>query len=144
MQQLPHHYSVSASARAEGEVKLVSGDLELATAAPAEFGGPGDRWSPETLCVGAVADCFVLTFRAIARAAHFPWAALSCDVEGTLDRMERVTRFTEFLVRASLEIAPGTDEQQGLRLLERTEQACLITNSLKGTSRLEAKVVTRR
>jgi organic hydroperoxide reductase OsmC/OhrA len=142
MQQLPHHYSVSASAGAEGEVKLSSGGLELASAAPAEFGGPGDRWSPETLCVGAVADCFVLTFRAIARAAGFPWVALKCEVDGTLDRVERVTRFTEFFVRASLEIARGADEQQGLRLLERTEQACLITNSLKGTSHLEAKVMT--
>jgi organic hydroperoxide reductase OsmC/OhrA len=141
MEQFPHRYSVVASARAEGEVMLESPRLvALVTAPPAEFGGPGDRWSPETLCVGAVADCFVLTFRALARAEKLPWASLRCCVEGTLDRVDRATQFTAFLVRVSLDVSPGIDEARALRLLERTEQACLITNSLKGASRLEAKV----
>jgi hypothetical protein len=37
-------------------------------AAPAEFGGPGDQWSPESLLAGAIASCFALTFRFVARA----------------------------------------------------------------------------
>jgi len=144
MQRLPHHYTVSAIASTEGETRLESPGLQaLVSAAPAEFGGPGDRWSPETLCVGAVADCFVLTFRGIARASKLPWSSLRCDVEGTLDRVERVTRFTSFLVRAALQVPPGTDEAQARELLARTEQTCLITQSLKGASHLEASVETR-
>ena len=144
MEPYPHHYSVVAIASTEGEVTLESNHLPaLTSAAPAEFGGPGDRWSPETLCVSAVADCFVLTFRAIARASKLPWSSLRCDVEGTLDRVDRVAQFTAFLVRVSLQVPAGTNEEQALRLLERAEQSCLITNSLKGTSRLEAKVETR-
>ena len=50
MQSFPHLYSVSARAGSAGEVDLASPGLPaLASAAPAEFGGPGDRWSPETL-----------------------------------------------------------------------------------------------
>jgi organic hydroperoxide reductase OsmC/OhrA len=144
MQPFPHHYTATALASAEGDVELGSGNLPaLVTASPAEFGGPGDRWSPETLCVSAVADCFVLTFRAIARASKLPWSSLRCEAEGTLDRVERVTQFTSFLVRATLQVPPGTDETRARQLLERTEQTCLITQSLKGPSRLEASVETR-
>lgn len=141
MQPLPHLYSVVASAGAEGDVVLSSeGVPQLSSAPPAEFGGPGDRWSPESLLVAALADCFVLTFRAIARASKLPWVSLGCEVEGTLDRVERVTQFTGFVVRASLKVPAGANEEQAQRLLERAEKSCLITNSLKGSSRLEATV----
>ena len=141
MQPLPHHYVALASAAAAGAVPLASQRRPaLASAAPAEFGGPGDRWSPETLLIAAVADCFILTFRAIARASKLEWISLRCEVEGTLDRVERVTQFTSFLVRASLQIPAGANEEQAHRLLERAEQGCLISNSLKGASRLEATV----
>jgi organic hydroperoxide reductase OsmC/OhrA len=144
MRPLPHQYTVIATAKLEGEVCLESDRLPaLVSAPPAEFGGPGDRWSPETLCMGAVADCFVLTFRAIARASKFPWSTLRCEADGTLDRQDRVTRFTAITVRARLVIPPGTDEAQARALLERTEQTCLISQSLKASSHLEASVETR-
>jgi len=143
MQDFPHHYAASARADAEGDVTLESPRLPaLVSAAPAEFGGPGDRWSPETMLVAAVADCFILTFRAIARGSKLAWTSLSCEVEGTLDRVERVTQFTGFRVRASLRVPAGTDEARAKRLLERAEQGCLITNSLKANSQLSLTVET--
>ncbi len=141
MQELPHHYRVAAGAEASGTVLLSSdGAPDLLSAPPIAFGGPGDQWSPESLLVAAVADCFVLSFRAIARASRFDWASLKCEVEGTLERVERVTQFTGFLVTASVEIATADDEAKALRLLEKAEQACLVTNSLKAESHLEASV----
>jgi organic hydroperoxide reductase OsmC/OhrA len=143
MQNFPHRYSVAARGDAEGEVALESARLPaLATAAPSEFGGPGDRWSPETLLVASVADCFILTFRATARAGRLTWVSLKCEVEGILDRVERVTQFTEFHVRASLRVPPGTDEAHAQRLLVAAEQGCLVTRSLKATSHLSATVET--
>ena len=62
MERLPHLYRVEASARPEGPVALDSSGLEaLSTAPPVQYDGPGDRWSPETLFIGAVVDCFALT-----------------------------------------------------------------------------------
>ena len=76
MKPYPHHYQVAASAGVEGEVLLASAGLEpINTAPPVEFDGPGNRWSPETLLVGAIADCFILTFRAVARGCAHPGAA---------------------------------------------------------------------
>jgi peroxiredoxin-like protein len=110
------------------------------SAPPAEFDGPGDRWSPETLVVAAVADCFVLTFRAIAKLSKLRWATLTCEASGTVDRVDRVTQFTDLTVRASLEIPDDTHEDQAKRLLVRAEETCLITNSLKAPCHLEIEL----
>jgi peroxiredoxin-like protein len=112
----------------------------LGSAPPPEFGGPGDRWSPETLLVAAVADCFALNFRAIAQLSKLRWVSLTCEVEGTVDRVERVTQFTAFVVRARLQVPEGTNQEQAQRLLAKAEQSCLITNSLKAGAHLESSV----
>jgi organic hydroperoxide reductase OsmC/OhrA len=141
MQNLPHHYRVSATVEAESTVQLTSNGLPaLESAAPAEFGGPGDKWSPETLLVAAVADCFILTFKAIARASKFSWISLSCAVEGTLDTVDRLTQFTMFEVNASLTMPPDMNEEKAMKLLVKAEQACLITNSLTADTHLTASV----
>ena len=141
MQAFPHRYSVAAAASAVGDVTLEGERLPpLHSAPPTEFDGPGDRWSPETLLVAAVADCFVLTFRAIAHLSKLSWISLTCDVAGTVDRVEHVTQFTGFVVRARLRVPDGTNEAQARRLLAKAEQTCLVTNSLKGGTHLEAEV----
>ncbi|HJL42713.1 MAG TPA: OsmC family protein [Myxococcales bacterium LLY-WYZ-16_1] len=141
MAEFPHHYTVRAQSRPEGDVAISSPSLpELATAPPAEFGGPGDRWSPETLLVAAVADCFVLSFRAVARASKVEWTTLECEAVGTLDRADRVTRFTEFMVKAKLRVPEGVAEDRARRVLEKAEASCLITNSMKAETHLEATV----
>jgi peroxiredoxin-like protein len=132
---------VAASAQLEGSIWLSSPGLEaLESASPAQFGGPGDRWSPETLLVGAAADCFILTFRAVARASSLPWSELRCEAEGVLDRVERTTRFTAIRLRAYLRVPPGTDEEKALRLLEKAERGCLISSSLVCPVELEPRV----
>ena len=56
MQELPHRYRVKGTGRITCDIELTAARLPvLQSASPAEFGGPGDRWSPETLLVGAVA-----------------------------------------------------------------------------------------
>ena len=141
MHAYPHHYVVQASAAPEGDVPVSSPGLpDLATAPPAEFGGPGNRWSPETLLCAAVADCFLLSFRGVARAARLPWTSLRCEVRGTLDRVDGRTRFTEIVVEAALEVAEGTDRDKALKAMERAEHVCLISNSLVAERRLVATV----
>jgi peroxiredoxin-like protein len=131
MQNFPHHYTVAAHGTTAGDVELTADRLSsLRSASPAEFDGPGDRWSPETLLVGAVADCFILTFRAIAHASRLPWTTLHCDVTGTLDRVDRVTRFVNFEIHVQLQIPASADPQQARRVLEKAERGCLISNSL--------------
>ena len=137
MQEFPHRYTVAAAGSVEGDIGLTAAGLpHVASASPPEFGGPGDRWSPETLLVGAVADCFILTFRAIAQVSKLPWTSLQCNVTGTLDRVGRVAQFTRFDMHAAVTVPVGVDRDQVRRLIEKAEHSCLITNSLKAEVRL--------
>ena len=141
MKPFPHSYTVTASKHLAGDVAIDAQKLpRLITAPPAEFGGPGDRWSPETLLVAAVADCFILTFRAIAAVSKLPWVSLRCEVTGALDRVDHVTQVTGFVMRVRLELSPETNKDQALKMLAKAEQTCLVTNSLKGKCQLEAAV----
>ena len=142
MHPYPHLYIASAIGWPAGSVAVMSPRLpEIATAPPAEFDGPGDVWSPETLLCASVADCFILTFRALASASNFEWTGLTCRVEGVLDKADRVTQFTRYTTHATLEIPPAGDVAKARTLLEKAENRCLVTNSLRGTRVLVAEVV---
>jgi peroxiredoxin-like protein len=133
MQALPYNYVVTAT-QEENIISLQSPGLQsIDSAAPAEFGGPGDLWSPETLLAAAIADCFILSFKAIATASKFSYSQLSCDVEAILDRVDRVTRFTEVTIKPHLTIDSSDLESTGDKLLQKAESTCLITNSLSAT-----------
>jgi peroxiredoxin-like protein len=144
MQDLPHHYQVNASAESKGNIVLKVEDLpQLISAAPAEFGGPGNQWSPEHLLVASVADCFILTFRAIANASKFSWENLEASAEGVLERIDKVTRFTSFTISATLVVPQGTDIDKARRLLDKAETGCLITNSMSAESHLDADIIVK-
>lgn len=142
MKPYPHVYSASATGAPAGAVTVASTGLPaISTAPPAEFDGPGDVWSPETLLVASIADCFILTFRGVSRAAAFEWHALECVVGGTLERVNGVTRFSRYTTRATLTVSPGASQDKARELLERAEKVCLVANSLQGERVLEAVVV---
>jgi organic hydroperoxide reductase OsmC/OhrA len=137
----PHTYRAAASAEAAGSVAVTSPGLPaLTTAAPPEFDGPGGLWSPETLLCASLADCFILTFRAVSRVAKLGWLQLSCRVEGTLERIERTSRFTRFTTFAELVVPPGTNLETARKLLEQAEHGCLIANSVSAARSLEAQI----
>jgi organic hydroperoxide reductase OsmC/OhrA len=141
MHPYPHVYRVSASGPQTGSVMIASASLpSIETAPPPEFDGPGGVWSPETLLCAAVADCFILTFRGVARAARFEWLSIECHVEGTLERAEGTSQFTRYTTFATLTVAPGSDVTAARALLERAEHSCLVSNSLRGRRTLETKV----
>jgi organic hydroperoxide reductase OsmC/OhrA len=142
MHPFPHTYRVQATLAADGDARINGERLpQIATAAPPEFDGPGDRWSPEMLLLAALADCFVLSFRAVSRAARLEFQHLDCGVEGVLDRVGGFAQFSEFRTLATLTVAPDIDPERARKLLEKAEHACLIARSLKGTGHLECVIV---
>ena len=131
MQPLPHEYDVSVSAGPVGEIAAQSAGVPaLSVDAPAEFGGPGDAWSPETLFLAAIANCFVLTFRAVSAASGLKWQGLDCQAAGTLDKQDGKMRFTAVKLQASLVLETASDEDKALRLMHKAEENCLVSNSL--------------
>ncbi len=141
MLEFPQDYQVAARAETEGNVILKAEDLpQLVTAPCAGSSGTGNQWGPETLLVAAVMDGFMLGFRAIAKTAEFEWRALSCLAVGTLDRVDKVNRFTHIRIEATLAVTGGSDNDLAQRLMEKAAAACVIANSLTAEIHLELTV----
>ncbi len=139
MHPYPHVYRVSAAGTQTGPVTVASPQLrDIKAAPPPELDGPGGVWSPESLLCAAVADCFILTFRGLSRAARLDWLKLECRTEGTLERVEGVSQFTRHATFATLTVPAGSDVTKARAMLERAEHSCLT----RGVRTLEAEVVT--
>jgi organic hydroperoxide reductase OsmC/OhrA len=110
MHPFPHHYAISMSLRPGEAAQLNSEGLKsIESSPPKEFGGPGDRWSPEGLFTAAIADCILLNFQGIAAMSKFPWTNLEGTTKAVLDRVEGKMRFVRFDTHIKLVIAPGSD-----------------------------------
>jgi organic hydroperoxide reductase OsmC/OhrA len=141
MHPFPHRYLVNATVRPDGDVPLSTDGVRIIESAPPkEFDGPGNQWSPEGLLTAAVADCFVLSFRAIASASKYPWVSLEARTQGTLDRIDGKMRFTRFDTHAKLQVPEGADTERAKKLLEKAELACLVANSLNSERHLTVEV----
>lgn len=141
MKPLPHRYDVQLTGGPAGYAVVSSIGLpELRTAPPRDYDGPGDAWSPEHLLLAAVETCFLFTLRAVARASKLEFQALELDAQGTVDRRDGVTRFTEIVLRPRLTVAPGADRARAASVLEKSEKACLVSASLSTPIRLEPEI----
>jgi peroxiredoxin-like protein len=141
MKPLPHSYEVRIAGGPAGHATLSSpGVPDLTTGAPADFGGPGDAWSPEQFLMAAVEACFLLTFRAIAQASRIEFTSLAVEGEGIVDRVDGGMRFTEIVLRPRVALPAGADLTRVRRALERAEKTCLVSASLATPIRLEPEV----
>lgn len=141
MKPLPHRYDVDLAGGPAGYAELSTpGVPSLRTAPPADYDGPGDAWSPEHLLLASVQTCFLFTLRAVARASKLEFSALDLKAAGTVDRTNGVTRFSEIVLRPTITVVPGTDRERVLRVLEKSEHACLVSASLSTPIRLEPEI----
>jgi organic hydroperoxide reductase OsmC/OhrA len=90
--------------------------------------------------LGAVASCYLLTFRALARASKIEVVSLAIAGEGVVDRADGVMRFTDIVLRPRLTIAAGTDRARVERALEKAKRGCLVSASLVPEVRLEPEI----
>lgn len=141
MEPLPHRYTATATGGPEGPVPVsTDGRPTIETSRPAAFGGDAERWSPEELLMGAVADCFVLTFRALAAREALEWRHLTCDAEGRLERDRGQLRFHDIMLTAEVIVPTEAARADAMRCLDEAEQRCLVTASLEARVQLNHQV----
>jgi organic hydroperoxide reductase OsmC/OhrA len=141
MDPLPHRYEVHVTGGPTGHGSASASGLPLlAIAAPLQFGGPGDAWSPEHLLLASVEACFLFTFRAVAEHAKVDFHVLDIEAFGTVDRGGGVTRFVEIVLQPRIRVPAGTARETVLRVVAKTEKACLVTASLSTPVRIEPTV----
>ena len=104
--------------------------IEVAT--PPEFpkGVPG-VWSPEHLLVAAVNSCLMTTFLAIAENSNFDFINFESNATGKLEKIEGKYMISEIVLSPILSLTSESDKEKAVRILQKSEAACLISNSIK-------------
>ncbi|MFW5811849.1 MAG: OsmC family protein [Alkalispirochaetaceae bacterium] len=113
---------------------------QIDVATPPEFGGHQGRWSPEHLLVSSLGSCIMTTFLAIAEASKFEFTSYESKVTGTIERIEKSYEFTHLEVTVHLGVSEESAVQKGERLLQKAEENCFISNSLKAKVELLPEV----
>ena len=138
-----HLYKTSLRWESQRRAKLSSAGLpDLSVATPPEFpGGHPGVWSPEHLFVAAAEACLMTTFLAIAENSKLEYIEYSSNAEGLLEKTDQGFMITRITIRPRIVIKDATARDRALRVIEKAEQHCLISKSMKTAVTLEAEVV---
>jgi organic hydroperoxide reductase OsmC/OhrA len=135
-----YHTSVRWEAQRKG-VARAPGLPDLTVATPPEFpGGHPGIWSPEHLFVASAEVCIMTTFLAIAENSKLEFKEYSSTAEGVLEKTDSGYMFTEITVAPRVVIADESARDRAMRILEKSEKACLISKSMKATVHLKPEV----
>jgi peroxiredoxin-like protein len=138
----PYQHQVVAwwSAGRTGLAKASSAPNSNHFAAPPQFGGVEGRWTPEDLLLGAIASCFITTFRVLAEYSRWEYVDLQVEAWGVVDKADSGYRFTQIRVRPALKISGESRREQALHLLNKANGLCLISRALAVPQEFEPKI----
>lgn len=129
-----HHYNVKVTWK-EGKLgELSSEELNdrIKMATPPQFpGGVEGIWSPEHLFTAAVSSCFMTSFTAIAEYSKFEFESLDVESSGVMSKEDGKFVMSKVILKPLLLIRDETQIKKAHRLLEKAEEICLISRSIK-------------
>jgi len=133
-----HYYNVDVNWNTDRKGTMCSPELNqeagncIEVATPPEFpkGIPG-IWSPEHLFTAAVSSCLMTTFLAIAENSKLPFESFNCSSKGKLEQVDGKFIMSEIILEPTVIIADEKDRERAERVLQKSETACLISNSVK-------------
>ncbi|MBP9136658.1 MAG: OsmC family protein, partial [Chitinophagales bacterium] len=76
-------------------------------------------------------SCFMTTFLAISEYSKLDFISFECSSDGILEKIEGKYLMTKIIVKPILTIADLNKIEKAQRVLELSEKACLISNSIK-------------
>jgi len=133
-----HYYNVEVNWNEGRKGTMCSPELNLEAnncievATPPEFAnGIAGIWSPEHLFTSAVSSCLMTTFLAIAENSKLEFINFNCKATGKLEQVEGKVMMSEILLEPTVTIADEKDRERAERVLQKSEAACLISNSVK-------------
>ena len=129
-----HYYNVNLNWIKDRKGKMASPELNdtIEVATPPEFpNGIEGIWSPEHLLTASVVSCFMTTFLSIAENSKLEFTSFDCPTKGKLEQIEGKFLMTEIILEPTLVITKESDKDRAERILQKSESACLISNSIK-------------
>jgi len=140
---IQHSYQVNVNWLNTRLGVLTSPELtdSLQVATPPQFPqGIEGVWSPEDLFTAAVNSCLMTTFLAIAENSNLEFEHFSSGASGKLDMVDGKYMMTEVTLVPRLTITKEEDREKALKVLQKSEAACLISNSIKSKIIFEPEI----
>jgi len=139
-----HFYNIDLRWEQGRRGTLTSPDLTnpITVATPPEFPkGEPNIWSPEHLYVAAANSCLMTTFLAIAENSKLDFISFDSSATGKLEKADGMFMITEIELKPKVILRDEKDRERALRIIEKSEKACLISNSMKSKIVLLPEIV---
>lgn len=129
-----HFYNVNLNwtLGRKGEISSPELDNSIKVATPPQFPkGLEGVWSPEHLLTASVVSCYMTTFLSIAENSKLEFDDFTCAAKGKLENIDGKFLMTEIILEPTLIINKDANIARAERVLQKSEAACLISNSIK-------------
>ncbi len=137
----PHAYTVNIEWNSDRKGTMSSPELnnKLEVATPPNFPkGMEGIWSPEHLFTAAVASCLMTTFLSIAENSKLNFVSFKIESKGILEQIEGKFLMTRVELYPVVVINEEKDRERAERILQKSEAACLVSNSVKAKVEMKA------
>jgi peroxiredoxin-like protein len=138
-----HHYTTTVTWEKDRIGNLASPTLpDITVATPPEFNkGVPNIWSPEHLFVASANICLMTTFLAIAENSKFEFKSFKSEATGKLENVDGILMISNIELKPVIEIADENKKEKAIRLIEKSEKHCLISNSMKSKIILSPTII---
>lgn len=141
-----HHYQVKVNwvndRKGIASSDVLPTTIEVAT--PPDFPkGMAGIWSPEHFLVAAANSCLMTTFLAIAENSKLEFDSFESNAIGILDKQDGKMMIVEIILHPTVVVPNAEAVERAMRIIEKSEAACLISNSLKSKIVLQPKVLVK-
>ena len=135
-----HIYEVNLQWNAERKGTLSSPVLpiQIEVATPPDFPkGMKDIWTPEHLFIASVNSCYMATFLVVAENSKFEFISFDCNSVGIVETINETLAVTQITLKPKVVIKSAEHEEQLMKILEKSNKECLISNSVTTKISLE-------
>ena len=118
------------------------GKASIRGTAAAVFRGDPAIVDPEDLLVASLSMCHFLSYAALCARKGVNVIAYDDDANGRMERVDRIIKFTDVLLKPHVTIAPGSDPDLARALHEQAHHECFIANSVNFPVRNEPVITS--
>ena len=127
----------------EGKIGILSseGMKDITIATPPEFpGGVPGIWSPEHLFVASANICLMTTFLAIAENSKLNFISYFSSGKGKVEKINGRFLVTQIELMLQIRVKNEHDKERAMKIIEKSEKACLISSSMKSEILLKPEI----
>ena len=139
-----HYYEIKAKWKQGKEGELTEPTLPAihTGTAPPFPGAVANAWAPEHLFVAAINGCLMTTFFAIAENSRLAFDFYECRARGKLEKVDGRYMISEVVLQPLIRVTFEKDIDRAERIIQKSENICLISNSVKTKIVLDPEIVS--